>query len=406
MRKSRLKLVALSFLFLTLFAMLPPQIAAFQYVHYWRVNFSGYIEVAGNQSILIYPYWNYFDNQTWQTSEQLSFSMIHNNESIKPTEINTDLDGNPQLVLNLTRPLNPNDTLTWYEEWLFTVSNRRPRLPQISTNHSGDINEIGEIFEFEEYDRYTRGTTLWKTWNQSLLDIAHEIRNGLSIELQNNTLALVYATIQWIQSNIRRSFGVSEPQYPEETIVSGIGDCDDQSNLLITFLRIYNIPCYLMTGHWFQDGASTNGFLWGSVEDNAFLYVNWRNGVGHGWAMVFVPPWGWLPFDLTVGNHGVDPANTYYESLYASNSPFVTLWQVVVSDYIQEHRTEKLDLFTFQLHRIEYEEWITLGSIPIADMEYFITNVATLLALIITLALFVCLVGLALRHRPKEEPRK
>ncbi|MFX1539162.1 MAG: transglutaminase family protein [Promethearchaeota archaeon] len=406
MRKTHLRLVATFFLLLTLFAVLPPQTAAFQYIHYWRINFTGFLEVSGNQSLPILPYWNYIGNQSWQTCEHLHFDMTHNNETIEPIEIITDLDGNPQLVLNITTPLEPNDTLTWHDEWLITVSNQRPRLPQIYIDQSGDVEEIGELMEPEDYDRYTRGTTLWKTWNQSLVNISQDIRNSLPLEVHNNTLALVHAAIRWIQNNIQQSVGLSEPQYPEETIVSKIGDCDDQSNLLITFLRIFNIPCYLMTGHWFQDGASTDGFLWGSVEENAFFYINWKNAVGHGWAMVYVPPWGWLPFDLTAAGYGVDPANTYYESLYASSLPFVTLWQIVVTDYIQERRTEKLDLFTFELHRIEYEEWITLGSIPIADFQYFITNIATLVALIGTLSLFGCVIGIALRRQRKEKPQQ
>jgi len=65
-----------------------------------------------------------------------------------------------------------------------------------------------------------------------------------------------------------------------------------------------------------------------------------------------------------------------------------------------------LDLFTFELHRIEYEEWISLGSIPIADFQYFLTNVATLIALIGTLALFGCIIGIALWRRRKEAPKQ
>ncbi len=159
-----------------------------------------------------------------------------------------------------------------------------------------------------------------------------------------------------------------------------------------------------MTGHWFQEGTRTSGFVWGSIADNAYLYVDWQNSIGHGWTMIYVPPWGWLPFDLISVSEGADPTATYTDSLYASGLPFVTLWQIVTSDYIAERRAEEANLFTLSLHRTDYEEWTSLGSIPIVDTPYLATNMATLIALTITLGLLSCLVGLAIRRQPQEEP--
>lgn len=403
MPKYRSWFIALVLVLFVLMPMFVPRIAAFQYIHNWRVNISGSLVVSGNQSLPITPYWDSIGNRTWQVVEQLSFIMIRNNETIDIVQVTTDVDGNPRFVLNLTSPLEPQDTLQWYEEWVFQVSDHRPSLPQISLEQSGTVNEIEGLLGTEDYFWYTRGTSLWKTGNISLLDLAQQIRNQIPEPSQSNVLALVYAAVDWIQSNIYRSIGLSEPQYPEETIVSQVGDCDDQSNLLITLLRIFNIPCYLLTGHWFQEGTRTSGFVWGSIAENAYLYVDWKNSIGHGWAMVYVPPWGWLPFDLTAAGQGVNPSTTYTDSLYSSGVPFVTLWQIVASDYIAERRIEEENLFTYQLHITDFEDWTNLGSIPVADFYYFATNLATLGALIITLGFFGCLVGIAARRRPTEE---
>ena len=378
MRKNRLWQIAVFLLLIFLLALPPHRANAFQYFHYWRVTFSGSIEVHGNESLPISSFWNYIGNRSWQTCEQLSFNMVHNSETIVPTELGEDIDGNPSLSLDIGPLLEPNDTLQWEEEWLFTVSDRRPSLPQISIEQSGNLEEVEPLLGTEDYLRYTAGTMLWKTWNQSLLDLAQDIRDGLPEEFQNNILALVYAAIAWIQANITRSTGVTEPQYPEETVVSQMGDCDDQSNLLITLLRIHNIPCYLLTGHWFQNAARTFGYLWGSVEEDAYLFVDWQNSNGHGWAMIYVPPWGWLPFDLIAGGPESDPIDTYYNSLYATGGPFVTLWQIVASDYIAERRIEKVELFAHQLHRVDEEVWRSFGSLPIIDNQYLTTNVATI----------------------------
>ena len=406
MRKNRLWQIAVFLLLIFLLALPPHRANAFQYFHYWRVTFSGSIEVHGNESLPISSFWNYIGNRSWQTCEQLSFNMVHNSETIVPTELGEDIDGNPSLSLDIGPLLEPNDTLQWEEEWLFTVSDRRPSLPQISIEQSGNLEEVEPLLGIEDFLRYTAGTMLWKTWNQSLLDLAQDIRDGLPEEFQNNILALVYAAIAWIQANITRSTGVTEPQYPEETVVSQMGDCDDQSNLLITLLRIHNIPCYLLTGHWFQNAARTFGYLWGSVEEDAYLFVDWQNSNGHGWAMIYVPPWGWLPFDLIAGGPESDPIDTYYNSLYATGGPFVTLWQIVASDYIAERRIEKVELFAHQLHRVDEEVWRSFGSLPIIDNQYLTTNVATILALTTTLILLTSLVVVAYRRQPEEVPEQ
>ncbi|MDO8056942.1 MAG: transglutaminase family protein [Candidatus Hermodarchaeota archaeon] len=403
MQRYRPWIIAAFLVFLVLVAMVPPSTIAFQYVHHWRVSFSGTMVIGGNQTLIITPYWDYIGNTSWQTCEQLNFEFKHNNETIQPTSLGMDNDGNPRVQLNITTQLQPQDSIRWQEEWLFSVLDHRPSLPQISVAEAGTIEE-GEIqLGSDDYLWYTRATSLWKTRNISLMNIAASIRSELTNSTQDNVLALVYAAIQWIQSNILRSTGLTEPQYPEEVIVSQIGDCDDQSNLLITLLRIYGIPSYLATGHWFQEGARTNGFIWGSLAEDAYLYVDWKNSIGHGWAMVFVPPWGWLPFDLTTNGIGAHPSKTYYESLYASNLPFVQLWQIVASDYIAARRTEYANLFTYELHRTDFQEWTSLGSIPLVDFAYFATNVATLIALIGTLAFLSCLVGFAIRRQPREE---
>lgn len=408
MHKFRLWRITVILLLLVIVT-LPPPVSAFNYIHYWRTSFSGSLEVTGDVSMPIEPYWSYIGNTTWQTCEQISFRMTLNESPVEIIEIDADVDGNPHLTLNLSSRVQPGEVLSWDEEWLFTVVNRRPMLPHISIAQSGTIGDIQWFMEPEDYSLFTRGTSLWKTGNATLIEIAQLIADQIPGQQQDprqNALALVLLAIQWIQDNISRSSGVTEPQYPEETIVSMIGDCDDQSNLLITFLRIYGIPSYLTTGHWFQEGARTSGFIWGSLEDNAYRYVDYLNSVGHGWVMVYIPPWGWLPFDLFSLEQGTNPIEAYTQSLFASTLPFVTLWQIISSDYIAQRRAEEADLFTYEIHRIELEEWTSLGSIPIIDAEYLVTNMATLIALILTLGFLTFLVGLAVRRATKEEPNR
>lgn len=405
MRKNRFRLILVILLLILFGVSLPPSVSAFNYIHYWRTNFSGSIVVTGNISMPLTPYWSYIGNTSWQTCELVSFEMTLNETPISITEIGSDIDGNPRMTLNLTSRLQPGEELEWDEEWLFTVVNHRPVLPQISTMRSGRVEEIESLLGSDDFFRYTKATTLWKTGNGSLIEIATLIHDGLIESQQDNVLSLIFATIQWIQNTISRSNGVTEPQYPEETIISQNGDCDDQSNLLIALLRILNIPSYLATGHWFQEGARTSGFIWGSLAENSYRYVDFQNSVGHGWAMIFVPPWGWLPFDLFALEPGSTPQEAYTDSLFTSNLPFVNLWQITSSDYIARRRTERADLFTYQVHRIELEEWTSLGSVPLIDAEYLLTNMVTLIILIITVGFLTFLVGVAIRRQQQEEQK-
>ena len=336
---------------ITFVGVMPRPISGFHYVHYWRARFAGSVVVGGNMSYPIDPFWRYYGNQSWQTSEQLWFEMYLNNLSIHPLHVDQDDDGNPQLVLNLTSNLSPSDILTWNEEWLFTVSDLRPNLPHIIIEQSGIIDEIPDLIGAEAYHSYTRGTTLWKTWNNSLIELAVSLQNSLPTEQRTNVLALIFQAVSWIQANISIPTGITEPQYPEETINSTWGDCDDLSNLLISLLRIYGIPSYLMTGHWYQEGASTSGFIWGSVPQDAYRFVDWRNVVGHGWAMVYVPPWGWLPFDIAANPQATDPNQAYYESLYAKGIPMETFGVLLPQITLKHAVLKEMHFFNINCER-------------------------------------------------------
>ncbi|MFX1561728.1 MAG: transglutaminase family protein [Promethearchaeota archaeon] len=390
-------------LFLILIGVTYTPAKGFVYVHIWQASFSGSLMVVGNQSYPVSTRWDYINNNTLQTCELITLDITLNNDTIVPTDLVSDADGNSELILNLTTPMQQNDILSWREEWRFTVSEQRQNIQHLSIEQSVSITEIEDIIGEQNYHRYTQGTNLWKITNLTLTNLATDIQENLPENQRENALSLVFAAIEWIHHNINRTILLVEPQYPEELLVSRIGDCDDQSNLLIALLRIYGIPSYLMTGHWYQEGASTNRYLWGSVSENAFLFVNWKNVLGHGWTMVYIPPWGWLPFDLSVENIEISPANAYSDSLFAKGLPMVSLWRCISSDYIGEQRSLKQDIFDYHLHLYDFETWTTLGTIPILDFFYFAINVATIIALAITLVLLSCLVGISMRRQPQED---
>ncbi len=405
MRKPRYVTVLMGIILFALLCSPPPSVQGFRYVHFWNFSVSGALIVSGNSSYSSEPYrfWDYYSNSSSQVCKQISQNITLNNDSIQITRLTTDIDGNHLQESNLTTPFQPGDILFWEEEWSFEVLDHRFNPPQIDTEQSGNVTDISSLMDAEEYYWYTQATSLWKTDNGTLIDLASSIQSELAEDEQEKTLALIYAAMSWIDTHIHNPITLTEPQYPEELVNSQIGDCDDKSNLLIVLLRLFGIPCYLMTGHWYQEGAITTGFLWGSIAEEAYLYVDWRNGVGHAWVMAYVPPWGWLPFDLLTGYIASDPSSAVYNSLYVRNVPVVTLWVCNGSDYIGERRTAQSDLVNHSLQRMEYELWEFGGSIPILDTLYFSANTLTLIALIATVSILSCLVGIGMRRQPTEE---
>ena len=85
------------------------------------------------------------------------------------------------------------------------------------------------------------------------------------------------------------------PQYPSDTLANHLGDCDDQSILLITMLRSLGIPAYLQVGIYIHPSIDDSDTSWEGHLTNEAKGVGW-----HGWTMVYIPPWGWVPVDLTL----------------------------------------------------------------------------------------------------------
>jgi hypothetical protein len=223
MRGHRPVVLFFCLLLIVLLSLIPPRTEAFYYVHIWQVSFSGSLIVNGNQSYPVSNRWSYVGNTSWQTCDQRSFEMMGTNGTVVPMGLAADPDNNPQLVLNITSPLPPREVLSWRQEWRFTVTDRRPALPRINLDQAGAVNEIESLIGSDNYVLYTRATNLWKTANQTLVNLANNIRNTVPAAQQENVLALVYAALVWISQNIQRTTAISDPQYPEELLLSEIG---------------------------------------------------------------------------------------------------------------------------------------------------------------------------------------
>jgi hypothetical protein len=230
-----------------------------------------------------------FMNNSWQTVE-----LVNSTFTVDATK--NDEDGNSLAVLQFPKlMLQPGENLN-FTVWYQIVS--KPRIiPYITETASLNLTDIPQNL----VDEYTRGEGSWQTSNQPLVSLALSLKGS-----ETNALTIVKNFIEWIKAHISYPKGRHEnPYYPNQTYALKEGDCDDQAILLITLCRIVGIPSYLQVGCIYRPSYFDNASVWNGYVSFVERRVGW-----HGWAFVYIPPWGWLPVDLTFVPEGFkDPLN-------------------------------------------------------------------------------------------------
>jgi len=254
-----------------------------------------------------------FMNNTWQTVELL-------NSTLSIEKRKNDEDGNPIAVLRFPQPvLNSGENVS-FTVWYQIVS--KPRImPSISENESLSLTDIPTNL----VDEYTREEGPWQTRNPTLQTLALSLKGN-----ETRVLTIIKNFIEWIKKRISYPQGRHEnPYYPNQTYALSEGDCDDQAILLVTLSRIVGIPSYLQIGSIYLPNHFDNASFW----DGHVWIVERRIG-WHGWAFVYVPPWGWLPVDLTyVRNNADDPLSSIRSGAVTAQDT-IQYMNVTHADYV------------------------------------------------------------------------
>ncbi|MGQ9680352.1 MAG: transglutaminase-like domain-containing protein [Candidatus Bathyarchaeia archaeon] len=240
----------------------------------------------------VYSFENRGDSVYYLTEEDLYTTLFFNDSYQTVIIINStapilkehvDEDGNRYVVLDLPCQIPPNSRLNFSVSYWIEASEKTK--PNINFNEAGGLEDI----PFELVKNYTAETETFTIHDETV----HGLANQLAVN-ETTVLGVVNRLVSWITSNI--SYGSFEaPRYPNETLSNRRGDCDDQAILLITMLRSVGIPAYLQIGIVFDENIQSKTTSW-----EGHLMIE-KKGVGwHGWAMVYTPPWGWVPIDLTL----------------------------------------------------------------------------------------------------------
>jgi hypothetical protein len=140
--------------------------------------------------------------------------------------------------------------------------------------------------------KYLNSTRMWNISNPLIKLLYKYITSRPGVN--DKPFTALMGIVKWIDDNIVYSTRIPARQ-PWEVIVEGAGDCDDQSNLLITLLRAAGIPSYLEIGLVYIGP----NFKYHDSQVNGLFIYNFIGGGGHGWVTAYIPPWGWLRVDLT-----------------------------------------------------------------------------------------------------------
>lgn len=219
-----------------------------------------------------------FMNNSWQTVYLVNSTLLFET-------VENDTDGNKVAVLQFPKMLlDPGDNLN------YTVTYRVVSKPRTFTEINENDSESFTVIPKELLtEKYIGAKGPWLINDTELQSLAYNLAGN-----ETKTLTIVQDFVDWIAKNITYQ-PHQVPQYPNETLVEREGDCDDQAILLVTMCRILSIPAFLQIGAIYTASSElANTSYW---EDHLTV-VQKRIG-WHGWAMVYIPPWGWLPVDLT-----------------------------------------------------------------------------------------------------------
>lgn len=280
------------------------------------------------------------------TEEFATFPLFKNNSHQSVRMVNSthnvaeeyfDVDENKLVVLDLPSELFPNEKLLLSIIYEFESSDQ-PR-PDIDVEKAGKLSDIPQAI----VDKYCIGTETFTTYDETVSKLASSLAAN-----QITVLGIVIQLIDWLIGNTSyNNFEV--PKYPSETLAEGKGDCDDQAILLITMCRALGIPAILQVGLVFNEVLEGEKNSWGG-----HLYVE-QKGVGwHGWAIVYIPPWGWLPVDLTMVRSQealskITGAPVYEEGV-------ITSFNVSRQEYIGSNKIAREQLMSSDLYISMFDE--------------------------------------------------
>ncbi len=133
--------------------------------------------------------------------------------------------------------------------------------------------------------QYLQETKLIDFSKNGIQKLANDLSEGETDEYE-----VVFTIANWVKNNIEYSLSTVTADAALEAswvLENRKGVCDELTNLFIAMLRSIGIPARFVAGY--------------SYTNSELFTTNWGP---HGWAEVYFPGYGWIPFDVTYGEFG------------------------------------------------------------------------------------------------------
>lgn len=165
------------------------------------------------------------------------------------------------------------------------------------------------ILDLEGNRKYTVVTPTIDYDDEDIMELASELAYG-----EEDLYVLVHKLAEWVNLNIEYSLNSKTSDASQKAswvMANRIGVCDELTNLFIGLCRSLGIPARFVTGVSYS---------------NLDLVEPWSP---HGWAEVYFPGYGWIPFDVTYGEFGyIDSAHIKFkDALDANRSSISYEWE-------------------------------------------------------------------------------
>lgn len=175
----------------------------------------------------------------------------------------------------------------------------------------------------EDLAPYTEPSEIIDSNDEDVRGFAAEIAEG-----EDDLYVVVHKMAEWTKSNIKYDLSTLTAEVSQKAswvIDNRQGVCDELTSLFIAMLRSLGIPAKFISGV--------------AYTESELFPDNWGS---HGWAEVYFPGYGWVPYDVTYGQFGyIDPTHVKLKESVDSNEPSVQ-YKWVASNINLD--TEKLDI--------------------------------------------------------------